>query len=88
MLSILLFGCENWPGLERETQLVEVFQMNCLRFVCGYTLQGYKSNDSVTCTCHLPSITGEIMLTRLRWLGHRSSRVKTTGCQCKFYLAK
>ena len=37
VLSILLCGCETWPALERNTQRLEVFQMNCLRYLCGFT---------------------------------------------------
>ena len=32
VLSILLYDCETWPALERHTQRLEVFQMNCLRY--------------------------------------------------------
>ena len=68
--SILLYGCETWPSLGRHTQRLEVFQMNCLRYLCGFTWHDHRTNVSVRHSCHLPSIASEVRFRRLRWLGH------------------
>ena len=70
VLAILLYGCEVWPALKRHLQRLEVFQMNCLRFLCGYTWEDRQTNIAVTAQCHVPSITGEVCYRRLSWLGH------------------
>ena len=70
VLSVLLYGCETWPALERHTQRLEVFQMNCLRYLCGFTWRDHRTNVSVRHSCHLPSIASEVRFRRLRWLGH------------------
>ena len=72
MLSPLniLYGCETWPALERHIQRLEVFQMNCLRYLCGFTWRDHRTNISVRHSCHLPSIASEVRFRRLGWLGH------------------
>ena len=40
VLTILLCGCDTWPALDSHIQRLEVFQMNCLRFLCGFTWAG------------------------------------------------
>ena len=67
VLTILLYGCETWPALDSH---IEVFQMNCLRFLCGFTWRDHKSNETVRHSCNLPSIAGEVRFRRLKWLGH------------------
>ena len=70
VLAILLYLCEVWPSLQQHLQRLEVFQMNCLRMLCGYTWVDHRTNISVRGQCHLPSISGEVRFRRLRWLGH------------------
>ncbi len=67
VLAILLYGCEVWPALNKHFQRLEVFQINCLRFLCGYTWEDRQTNVSVREQCHLPSISGEVCFRRLRW---------------------
>ena len=38
LLSVMLNGCETWPALENHTQRLKVFQMICLRFLCGWDM--------------------------------------------------
>ena len=70
VLTVLLYGCETWPALDSHIQRLEVFQMNCLRFLCGFTWRDHKSNETVRHSCNLPSIAGEVRFRRLKWLGH------------------
>ena len=70
VLSILLYGCETWLALETHTQRLEVFQMNCLRYLCGFAWHDHRTNVSVRHSCQLPSIASEVWFRRLRWLGH------------------
>ncbi len=70
VLTILLYGCETLPALDSHIQQLEVFQMNCLRFLCGFTWRDHKSNVIVRHICNLPSFAGEVRFRRLRWLGH------------------
>ena len=55
VLTILLYGCETWPALDSHIQRLEVFQMNCLRFLCG-SLGGTTSQMrlcDILATCYL-----------------------------------
>jgi len=70
VLAILLYGCEVWPALQKHLQRLEVFQMNCLTFLCGYTWENHQTDVSVRATCHLPCLSGEVCFRRLTWLGH------------------
>ena len=70
VLTVLLYGCETWPALDSHIQRLEMFQMNCLRFLCGFTWRDHKSNETVRHSCNLPSIAGEVRFRRLKWLGH------------------
>ena len=70
VLSILLYASETWPALPCHITRLEVFQMNCLRAICGFSLLDRKTNASILQLCKLPSITGEVRFRRLRWLGH------------------
>ena len=48
VLSILLYGCETWPALERHTQRLEVFQMICLRYIwtrCQRSSKGFMEDS-------------------------------------------
>ena len=70
VLTILLYGCETWPALDSHIERLGVFQMNCLRFLCGFTWRDHKSNETVRHSCNLPSIAGEVRFRRLKWPGH------------------
>ena len=70
VLSVLLYGCESWPVLKSHLNRLEVFQLNCLRFLCGFTWRDKRSNDSVRTLCKLPSLDQVVTHRRLRWLGH------------------
>ena len=62
--------CEVWPALKKYLSHLEVFQMNCLKFLCGYTWKDHQTNVRVREQCHLPSICGQVRYRRLSWLGH------------------
>ena len=70
VLSVLLYGCETWPALQGHISRLEVFQMNCLRTMCGFSLTEHRTNVSILQLCKLPSIAGEVCFRRLKWLGH------------------
>ena len=70
VLSVLLYGSETWPALQSHITRLEVFQMNCLRTMCGFSLTEHRTNVSILQLCKLPSIAGEVCFRRLKWLGH------------------
>ena len=70
VLSVLLYGCESWPALKSHIGRLEGFQMNCLRYLCGFTWLDKRSNVSIRFLCKLPSLEQVVTHRRLRWLGH------------------
>ena len=54
VLSVFLYSCETWPALERHTQRLEGFHVNCLRFLGGFTWRDTKTDVSVRHSCHTP----------------------------------
>ena len=71
VLSVLLYASENWTVVTKHVNQLEIFQMKCLRFICGFTLSDHKRNDHIRRECFdQPSIDSELRFRRLSWLGH------------------
>ncbi len=68
--SALLYGYETWAVTEVDAQKLEVFQMRCLRRLCGLSLKDRVPNTQIRATCNIPPILSLIRFRRLRWLGH------------------
>ena len=70
VLSILLHGCETWTIIDRHVSRLRVFQMKCLRGICGISLLSHITNEDVLKRCDMVYVDKEIQYRRLRWLGH------------------
>ena len=49
---------------------LEVFQMRCLRRLCGFSLLDNIQNTEIHAKCQVPLIADLLRYRRLRWLGH------------------
>ena len=72
VLSILLYASETWPALQSYITRLNVFQVQCLRTRCGFSVPDRKTNDSILELCKLPTIADEVCFGWLRCLGHAS----------------
>ena len=70
VLSILLYGCETWTIIDRHVSRLRVFQLKCLRGICGISLLSHITNEAVLKRCDMVYVDKEIQYRRLRWLGH------------------
>jgi hypothetical protein len=68
--STLLYGCEVWTVIEADLHSLKVFQMRCLRTICGVSLRDRVHNDTIFDKCATKHIADMIKYGRLKWLGH------------------
>ena len=68
--STLLYGCETWAISKSNVKKLEVFQMRCLRRLCGFSLLDKIPNTEIRAKCQVPLIADLLRYRRLRWLGH------------------
>jgi len=68
--STLLYGCETWAISESYVKKLEVYQMRCLRRLCGFSLLDRIPNIVICAKCQVPMIAKLLRYRRLRWLGH------------------
>jgi len=62
--------CETWTISESNVKKLEVFQMRCLRRLCGFSLLDRIPNTGIRAECQVPMIAVSLRYRRLRWLGH------------------
>jgi Reverse transcriptase (RNA-dependent DNA polymerase) len=71
ILPVLLYSSETWTLLKSDTNLLETFQMRCLRQILGVSLRDCIRNETIRSRCsNQPTIVEEIQKRRLRWFGH------------------
>ena len=63
VMSVLLYSGETWAAVKQHISPLAVFQMNCLRRICGISLRDHVRNDVI-------SVESQLQGKRLRWLGH------------------
>ena len=81
VVAILLYASETWSLLEADIARLEVFQMSCLRTICGVSLREHQSNASIRSLCNnQPTIKSMIAKSRLRWLGHVARMSESRFC--------
>lgn len=51
VLSILLYGCETWTVVNSHINRLRMFQMKCLRHICGISLLSHITNEDVLKQC-------------------------------------
>jgi hypothetical protein len=54
--STLLYGCETWAIPDANVKNLELFQMKCLRRLCGISLMDKISNVRIRAMCKVPQI--------------------------------
>jgi len=52
------------------TCTMAVFQMNCLRRICGISLRDHVPNVDILSRCNILSVESQLQGKRLIWLGH------------------
>ena len=70
VMSVLLYSGETWAVVKQHISPLAVFQMNCLRRVCGISLRDHVPNVDILNRCNTLSVESQLQGKRLRWLGH------------------
>ncbi len=68
-MSVLLYSGETWAVVKQHISPLAVFQMNCLRRICGISLRDHVPNVVILNRCNTLSVESQ-QGKRLRWLGH------------------
>ncbi len=72
VMSVLLYSGETWAVVKQHISPLAVFQMNCLRRICGISLRDHVPNVVILNRCNTVSVAFQLQGKRLRWLGHVS----------------
>ena len=70
VMPVLLYSGETWAVVKQHINPLAVFQMNCLRRVCGISLRNHVQNVVILNRCNTLSVESQLRGKRLRWLGH------------------
>ena len=70
VLTILLYGGESWPMTQDQTARLERFHQRQLRIILGIKWYHFVPNEEALARTRVRSITDELRLRRVRWLGH------------------
>jgi len=70
VMSVLLYSGETWAVVKQHISPLAVFQMNCLRRICGISLRDHVPNVDILNRCNTLSVESQLQGKRLRWLGH------------------
>ena len=70
-----LYAGETWAVGHKTFTPLAVFQMNCLRRICGISLRNHVPNVDMLNRCNTSSVESQLRSQRLtdRWLGHTFS---------------
>ena len=70
VMPVLLCSGETWAVEKQHIGPWVVFQMNCLRRICGIFLGNHVPSVVILNKCNTPCVESQLQSTRLRWLGH------------------
>ena len=70
VMSVLLYSGETWAVVKQHISPLAVFQMNCLRCICGVSLRDHVPNVDILNRCNTLSAESQLQGKRLGWLGH------------------
>ncbi len=70
VLSVLLYGSEEWPTYRREEHKLNVFHFRCLCHILGLSWQDRVPNTTVLKLTNSSDMYTAIRRRRLRWIGH------------------
>ena len=74
-MSVLLYSGETWAAVKQHISPLAVFQMNCLRRICGISLRDHVPNAVILNRCNTLSVESQLQGKRLRWLGRHVFRM-------------
>ena len=66
VMSVLLYSGETWAVVKQHISPLAVFQMNCLRRICGISLRDHVPNVDILNRCHTLSVESQLQSKRLR----------------------
>ncbi len=69
-MSVLLYSGETWAVVRQHISPLAVFEMECLRRICGISLRDHVPNVVILNRCNTLSVESQLQGKRLRWLGH------------------
>jgi len=69
-VPFLLCSGEMWAVVKQYLGPLVVFQMNCLRRICGICLGNHVPSVVILNRCITPFVECQLQSKRLRWLGH------------------
>ena len=69
-MSVPLYSEETWAVVKQHISPLALFQMNCLRRICGISLRDHVPNVDILNRCNTLSVESQLQGKRLRWLGH------------------
>ena len=67
---VLLYSGETWDVMKQHISPLTVFQMNCLRRICGISLRDHVPKVDILNRCNTLSVESQLQGKTLRWLGH------------------
>ena len=70
VVSVLLCPGETRAVVKQHISPLAVFQMNCLRRICGISLRDHVLDLDILNRCNTLSVESQLQGKRFRWLGH------------------
>ncbi len=69
-MPVLSYSGETWAVVKQHISPLAVFQVNCLRRICGISLHDHVPNVDILNRCNTLSVESQLHGKRLKWLGH------------------
>ena len=66
VMSVLLYSGETWAVVKQHISPLAVFQMNCLRRICGISLRDHVPNVDILNRCNTLSVESQLQGKRFR----------------------
>ena len=66
IMSVLSYSGETWAVVKQHISPLAVFQMNCLRCICGISLRDHVANVDILNSCNTLSVKSQLQGKRLR----------------------
>ena len=70
VVSVLLYGCDSWKGLQEIEERVRRFESNCLRKIMKIRWHEHVSEEELRQRSGQQSVVEKIKIARWKWYGH------------------
>ena len=70
VISVLLYGCDSWKGLQEIEERMRTFESNCLRKIMKIRWYEHVSEEELRLRTNQQSVIEKIKITRWKWYGH------------------